>query len=158
MRPDTITLAIEEKYSAEEKAQIAQQLACAVADAAQIANEKKDSDKAFNARISEAETKFNDLVPEVGKKSFFRKDTEALVETRDMSPEERQEDLQFPTEPKKPKTNGKTPEPPKEPEVKPAEITFRYIQDIAATIVTLPQADQTKAVKEHGRKNRTITF
>jgi len=116
MRPDTITLAIEEKYSTEEKADIAQKLAAAIAEQETIAGEKKVSDAAFNERLKRCDGQITTLAkqynkgcesaqigcdirydnPEVGKKSYFRMDTGELVETHDMSWEEKQETIQFP--------------------------------------------------------------
>lgn len=116
MRPDTITLAIEEKLTAEEKAEIAGSLAIAVADVETISGEKKVSDAAFNERIKRAEEQITQLAkrynkgcetaqvgcdirydsPEVGKKQYVRMDTGEVAETHDMNWEEKQETIQFP--------------------------------------------------------------
>lgn len=116
MRADTITLGVEEKYSAEERAEIANNLAAAVAEAEAVSGEKKASDAAFNGRIKAAEEKVSALarqynkgcevaqvgcdirydVPEVGKKSYIRMDTGETAEVHDMSWEEKQETIQFP--------------------------------------------------------------
>lgn len=126
MRPDTITLAIEEKYTPEEKAEIAEQLARAIAELETVSGEKKVSDAAFNERIKRCDTQITELAkrynkgcevaqigcdiryddPEVGKKSYYRMDRNELVETHDMSWEEKQETLQFPL------TNSKEAKPP----------------------------------------------
>jgi hypothetical protein len=130
MRADTITLGVEEKYSAEERAEIASNLAAAVAEAETISGEKKATDAAFNGRIKAAEEKVSSLarqynkgcevaqigcdirydVPEVGKKSYVRMDTGETVEVHDMSWEEKQETLQFnlPTDPNAPLTTQPT--------------------------------------------------
>jgi hypothetical protein len=167
MRPDTATIAIEVRFTAEEKREIADSLAVAVADLNTIYGEKKVSDAAFNERIKSKESECDKLAskynkgcelrdvdcriryntPELGKKSFYNTRTEELIETRDMSVEEKQENLQFPPAPKEKKT--KQPEP--EPE-KPIEITWRYIQDVAATIVTLPAEQQSEAIKDMAGK------
>jgi hypothetical protein len=119
MRADTITLGVEEKYSAEERAEIANNLAAAVAEAEAVSGEKKASDAAFNGRIKAAEEKVSALarqynkgcevaqigcdirydMPEVGKKSYVRMDTGETVEVHDMSWEEKQDTLQFPLTP-----------------------------------------------------------
>lgn len=116
MRPDSITLAIFEKYTAEELATAAQQMAQAVSEMESTEVEKKVSDAAFNERIkkhaaavSELAKKYNkggetaqigcDIRydhPEPGKKSYFRMDRNELVETHDMTWEEKQETIQFP--------------------------------------------------------------
>jgi hypothetical protein len=116
MRPDTITLAIEEKYTPEEKAGIASKLATAIADLETISGEKKISDGAFNERIKKCDAEITNLAklynkgyelaqigcdirydhPEPGKKSYVRMDTGELVQTHDMSWEEKQETIQFP--------------------------------------------------------------
>lgn len=128
MRPDTTTLAIEEKFTAEEKAEIAEQLACSVADLETIYGEKKESDAAFNARIKACDQKITELAkrynkgcetaqigcdirydqPEPGKKSYVRMDSGEVAQVIDMSWEEKQDTIQFPlteakpTEPKPP--------------------------------------------------------
>jgi len=116
MRPDTITLAIEEKYSAEEKAALAEKLAAAIAELETITGEKKVSDAAFNERIKRCDGQITTLAkqynkgcetaqigcdirydnPVVGKKSYYRMDNAELVQTLDMNWEERQETIQFP--------------------------------------------------------------
>lgn len=116
MRADTITLAVFEKYEAEELATIAKELSGAIADVETIAGEKKASDAVFNGRIKECEEKISDLAkrynkggetaqigcdirydnPEPGKKSYYRMDRAELVETHDMSWDEKQETIQFP--------------------------------------------------------------
>jgi hypothetical protein len=116
MRPDSITLALFEKYSPEELTTTAQQMAQAQADYETVEVEKKVSDAAFNERmkklsatVSELAKKYNkggetaqigcDIRydhPEPGKKSYFRMDRNELVETHDMSWEEKQETIQFP--------------------------------------------------------------
>lgn len=116
MRADSITLAIFEKYSPEEMTTAAQQMAQAISDYETVEVEKKVSDAAFNERmkklsaaVSELAKKYNkggetaqigcDIRydhPEPGKKSYFRMDRNELVETHDMSWEEKQETIQFP--------------------------------------------------------------
>ena len=116
MRPDSITLGIEEKYSAEEFADIAKKMAAAIAEVETISTEKKVSDAAFNERIKKADAEVSTLarrynkgcevaqigcdirydVPEVGKKSYVRMDTGEAVEVHDMSWKEKQETIQFP--------------------------------------------------------------
>jgi len=116
MRSDSITLAIFEKYTPEELTTTAQQMAQAQADYETVEVEKKVSDAAFNERmkklsaaVSELAKKYNkggetaqigcDIRydhPEPGKKSYFRMDRNELVETHDMTWEEKQETLQFP--------------------------------------------------------------
>ena len=167
MRPDSITLAIFEKYSPAELADVAQKMAQAQSDMESAEAEKKVSDGVFNERIkkhaaevSEHAQKYNKGgetaqigctirydIPEVGKKSYIRMDTEETVEVHDMSAEEKQETFQFPlgasspAEPKpedsvKPKKS--TPQPTKPAESKtPNEITFKDIQSIAAQIATM---------------------
>ena len=137
MRPDSITLAIFEKYTPDELASVAQKLAQAWADKETAENEKKASDAVFKERINKHEADVGLLaatynkggetaqigctirydVPKVGQKSYIRMDREEVVEVHDMSLEEKQETLQFPLattaaeEPPpapKPKRNGKT--------------------------------------------------
>lgn len=116
MREETITLALFEKYTPEELAITAQQMAQAQSDYETVETEKKVSDAAFNERmkklsalVSELAKKYNkggetaqigcDIRydhPEPGKKSYFRMDRNELVETHDMSWEEKQETIQFP--------------------------------------------------------------
>lgn len=115
-REDSITLAIFEKYTPEERLGVADQMAQAQADLESVKSEKGVSDAAFNERIkrhaeqvSELAKKYNkggetaqigcDIRydhPEPGKKSYFRMDRNELVETHDMTWEEKQETLQFP--------------------------------------------------------------
>jgi hypothetical protein len=119
MRPDTITIGIEEKYTAEEFAEIASKLAASVAEVEAITGEKKTSDAAFNARLKKADEQVTALarqynkgcevaqigcdirydVPEVGKKSYVRMDTGESVQVYDMTWEEKQDTLQFPLTP-----------------------------------------------------------
>lgn len=116
MRPDTITLAIEEKFSAEDKAEIAEQLACAVAELETIYGEKKESDAVFNGRIKSTDNRITELAkrynkgcetaqigcdirydsPEAGQKQYVRMDTGEVVETHPMNWEEKQDTIQFP--------------------------------------------------------------
>lgn len=119
MRPDTITLAIFEKYAPEEKADIAEKMAAAQTDLEAVEVEKKVSDAAFNERIKKLSADVSTLAksynkggetaqigcdirydnPEIGKKSYFRMDSGELVSTHDMSWEEKQETIQFPLAP-----------------------------------------------------------
>lgn len=119
MRPDTITLAIFEKYAAEEMAETAGKLATALADLENVYAEKKVSDAGYNERAKKLEADVSAFAklynkggeqaqigcdirydhPEPGKKSYFRMDRAELVETHDMSWEEKQETLQFPLTP-----------------------------------------------------------
>lgn len=116
MRADTITLAIEERYTPEEKADIASKLAIAIADQETISTEKKLSDAAFNERLKKGDAEITNLAklynkgyevaqigcdirydhPEPGQKSYVRMDTGEVVQTIDMSWEEKQETIQFP--------------------------------------------------------------
>ena len=116
MRPDTITLGIEERFTAEEKAEIADQLAQAIADLETVRAEKKVSDAAFGERTKRHHAQIDELAkrynkgcevaqigcdiryddPEPGKKSYYRMDRNELVSTHDMSWEEKQETIQFP--------------------------------------------------------------
>lgn len=166
MRPDKIKLRVEDKFNSEQKAQIAEQLAHSVADLETIIGEKKVSDAAFNERIKTTDNKIAELakrynkgcegkeiecrimydVPRVGKKSYFRTDTEKLIEVRDMSPDEKQETLQFPLTTSKKTQSSDDDEHPADVELR--EISFRYVQDIAATIVTLPANERKKAISE----------
>jgi len=137
MRPDSITLAIFEKYSPEELADTATKLVQALTDQETAETEKKTSDAVFKERIGKHAAEANELAhkyskggetaqigcriyydrPTPGKKSYVRMDSEAVVEVHDMNLEERQETLQFPlattpAEDAKPKKNGKPkPEP-----------------------------------------------
>jgi hypothetical protein len=116
MRPESITLAIFEKYNPTEKTDIADKLAQAQADMETVEAEKKVSDSAFNDRIKQHAAAVSTLAkqynkggetaqigcdirydnPEPGKKSYYRMDHAELVETHDMTWEERQETIQFP--------------------------------------------------------------
>ena len=116
MRADTITLAIFEKYEPAEKTEIADKLAQAQADMETVELEKKVSDSAFNDRIKKLSADVSTLAkqynkggetaqigcdirydhPAPGQKSYFRMDRAELVETHDMSWDEKQETLQFP--------------------------------------------------------------
>lgn len=116
MRADTITLAIFEKYQPTEKTEIADKLAQAQADMETVELEKKVSDSAFNDRIKQFSASVSSLAkqynkggetaqigcdirydhPGPGQKSYFRMDRAELVETHDMSWDEKQETLQFP--------------------------------------------------------------
>jgi hypothetical protein len=116
MRPDTITLGIEEKYTPEKFADIASRMAAAIAEVEAITGEKKVSDAAFNERIKKAENTTLTLArqynkgcevaqigcdirydcPEPGKKSYIRMDNGETVEVHDMNWEEKQETIQFP--------------------------------------------------------------
>jgi|GEM_PF-5061428 len=115
MREDTITRQIQEKYTAEELADRAKNLAGKLADLETVASDKKAADATFNERkkVLEAEIetiyrqynkgyelaqvgcdiRYND--PSPGQKSIYRMDTHQHVETVDMSWEEKQEELQF---------------------------------------------------------------
>ena len=116
MRPDTITLAIYEAFNPQEKTEIADQLAKAIADLETVKEEKKVSDAAFGERMKRHIAQINEFAkrynkggesaqigcdikyddPEPGKKSYYRMDRNELVETHDMSWEEKQETIQFP--------------------------------------------------------------
>ncbi len=109
MRADTITLAVFEKYSPVEKTEIADKLAQAQADMETVEMEKKASDSAFNDRIKQHATAVSTLAkqynkggetaqigcdirydnPEPGKKSYYRMDRAELVETHDMTWDEK---------------------------------------------------------------------
>ena len=119
MRPDSITLAIFEKYSPEELAETAQKLVQALADKETAETEKKMSDSVFNERIKTHDAAAAELAkkygkggetaqigcdirydhPEPGQKSYFRMDRNELVETHEMNWEEKQETIQFPLPP-----------------------------------------------------------
>jgi hypothetical protein len=181
MRPDSITLAIFEKYSPEELATTAQQLVQALADQETAETEKKTSDAVFKERIGKHAAEANELAhryqkggetaqigctirydtPTPGKKSYIRMDREEVVEVHDMNLEERQETLQFPlattpaNEPK-PKKNGKSkPEPAPIEEHKTTELTFKDIQQIAATIAKLPADHRPASIAEMQAKIAT---
>jgi len=115
MRPDTIKVAIEEKYTPEEKLALAQNMATNQADLEAVEAEKKVSDSNYNARIkghyeelSKLAKRFNkgcelrevtcDIRyddPETGQKTYRRMDSGEAVQTLEMSWEEKQQDLQF---------------------------------------------------------------
>ena len=184
MRPDSITLAVFEKYSPEELATTAASLVQALADKETAETEKKMSDSAFKERINKHEGEAAEFakrygkggetaqigcsirydVPTVGKKSYIRMDREETIEVHDMSIEEKQETLQFPltsspaedpkpAEEKSKKTKKREPEMPAPPEQNVSvEMTFKDIQGIAKTIVTLapqyrPEAEMQMHVK-----------
>lgn len=150
MRPDSITLALFEKYTAEEMATTAQQMAQAQSDYETVETEKKVSDAAFNERmkklsaaVSEFAKKYNkggetaqigcDIRydhPEPGKKSYFRMDRNELVETHDMSWEEKQETIQFPL--------AESPAP--EPSV--SDISTAELEKLASTPEPAPAPDK----------------
>jgi hypothetical protein len=116
MRPDSITLAIFEKYSAEEMADTANKLVQALADQETAETEKKTSDAVFKERIGKHAAEANELAhkyakggetaqigcdirydtPEIGQKSYIRMDTAEVVEVHEMNWEEKQETIQFP--------------------------------------------------------------
>lgn len=178
MRPDSITLAIFEKYKPEELAETAQKLVSALADRDLAEGEKKLSDSVFNERIKKHDADAAALakqygkggetaqigctirydVPSVGKKSYIRMDREEVVEVHDMSLDEKQETLQFPLtassepKPEKPKRESKpkpSPAPAPAPEEKTASaLTFKDIQSIAATIAKLPSEHQAASKLE----------
>jgi hypothetical protein len=176
MRPDSITLAIFEKFNPEELADTARNLVQALADKETAETEKKMSDSVFNERIKKHEADADALakrygkggetaqigctirydMPTVGKKSYIRMDTEEVVEVHDMSLEEKQETLQFPLTPSseapKPSKKSKPKEsPPPEPPLAatPASaITFKDIHSIAATIAKIPIEHRAQSVLE----------
>lgn len=168
MRPTEITLAVFEKYQPAELAEVAQKMAQAQSDMESAEAEKKVSDGVFNERIKTHAAEVSELaqrynkggetaqigctirydIPEVGKKSYIRMDTEETVEVHDMTPGEKQETLQFPltaSESKPEETPVAEPKVPKVPKVKhapeepkpPTEITFKDIQSIAAHVATI---------------------
>ncbi len=116
MREESITLALFEKYTPEEMTTTAQAMAQAQSDLENVEAEKRVSDAAFNERIKKFAADVSALAkkynkggetaqigcdirydhPEPGKKSYFRMDRNELVETHDMSWEEKQETIQFP--------------------------------------------------------------
>jgi hypothetical protein len=178
MRPDSITLAIFEKYSPEELAETAQKLVQALTEKTSAETEKKMSDSVFNERIKKHEAEAEECakryskggetaqigcsirydMPSVGKKSYIRMDREEVVEVHDMSLEEKQETLQFPltasadAEAKPPKKQK--PKAPPEPEevapieVQTSELTFKDIQGIAANIAKLPDEHRSEAIAD----------
>jgi hypothetical protein len=174
MRPDSITLAIFEKYTAEELATTAQHMAQAQSDLEGVEAEKKTSDAAFKERINQHSAQVSELakrflkggetaqigchirydIPTVGKKSYIRMDTEETVEVHDMSFEEKQETLQFPLtkaadEPaqSKPAKTVIVITKTEEPPA-PKEISFKDVQGIAAYIATLPEDQRPMAMLE----------
>lgn len=116
MRAESITLELREKYTIEEKAEIADKLATAIADLDGIENDKSTANAEYNKQIKEKQAEIADFArkyneggelaqigceirydtPEPGKKSYFRYDNRELISTHDMSFEEKQETLQFP--------------------------------------------------------------
>jgi hypothetical protein len=169
MRPDSITLAIFEKYPPEELAETARKLVSALADRDLAEGEKKLSDSVFNERIKKHDADAAALakqygkggetaqvgctirydVPSVGKKSYIRMDREEVVEVHDMNLDEKQETLQFPLtanpelKPEKKSKLKPPPEPTPAPEEKPTSaLTFKDIQSIAVTIAKLPTEHQ----------------
>lgn len=184
MRPDSITLAIFEKYSPEEFAETAQKLVQALADKETAENEKKVSDSVFKERINKHDADAAALahqyskggetaqigctirydVPAVGKKSYIRMDREEVIEVHDMSLEEKQETLQFPLattaaeEPHpKPKKNSKPgiPLTPTPESTITSELTFKDIQAIAVNVAKLPVEHRAVAVTEMQAKIAT---
>lgn len=178
MRPDSITLAIFEKYSPEELAETAKNLVQALADQETAETEKKTSDAVFKERIGKHAAEAVELahkyskggetaqigctirydVPTVGKKSYIHMDREEVVEVHDMNLEEKQETIQFPlaaSAEESPKPERKTKlKPPKESEVeapidvKTSELTFKNIQEIAVTIARLTPEHRPAAIVE----------
>jgi hypothetical protein len=170
VRPDSITLAIFEKYSPEEMADTASKLVQALTEKETAETEKKLSDSAFKERINKHEAEAAEHakryskggetaqigctirydVPTVGQKSYIRMDREEVVEVHDMSLEERQETLQFPltaTPDKKP--DAPAPVEPEAPiQVQTSELTFKDIQAIAASIAKLPPEQRPAAALE----------
>jgi len=177
MRPESITLAIFEKYSAEELATTAAAMAQAQSDLESVEIEKKSSDSVFKERINTHAAQVSELahkynkggetaqigctirydIPTVGKKSYLRMDSEETVEVHDMSLQERQETLQFPLgssseEQQSPET-GETPPP--EPSrdadaLSPpaAEITFKDIRAVANNLAKLKDGSRKIAIVE----------
>jgi hypothetical protein len=177
MRPDSITLAVFEKYSAEEMADTANKLVQALADIETAETEKKMSDAVFKERINKHEAEASELaktygkggetaqigctirydVPTVGKKSYIRMDREETIEVHDMSLEEKQETLQFPltasTEPKSEESPAPELPLPVEIVIKSNQpLTFKDIQAIAANIVKLPDEHRLVAALEMQEK------
>jgi len=116
MRPEEITLAIFEKYTPEELAATAQQMAQAQSAKEDAEAEKKVSDGIFSERIKKHAAEVSELaqkynkggetaqigckirydIPVAGQKSYIRFDTEEAVEVHDMTEQEKQETFQFP--------------------------------------------------------------
>lgn len=115
MRADTIIKEISEDFTDTDKLTMAEALTTKLMEIEAVENEKKQADGVFNERrkVLEGETeslyrryhkgyemaqigcdiRYNDPTP--GQKSYYRMDTAKLVETVDMSWEEKQEELQF---------------------------------------------------------------
>lgn len=170
MRPDSITLAIFEKYTPEELADTATKLVQALADQETAETEKKTSAPVFKERIAKHAADASALakhyskggetaqigctirydVPTVGQKSYIRMDREETVEVHDMSLEERQETLQFPLTAAPPADAKPAPEPepaaPEPPACQP--LTFKDIKGIAATIARIPAEQRPPSITE----------
>lgn len=115
MRQDTITRELREDFTDADKLEMGTSLAEKLVAIATVEAEKKSADSVFNKRRAELEAevesvaarynkgyemaqigcdiRYND--PSPGQKTFYRMDTAALVETVEMSWEEKQEELQF---------------------------------------------------------------
>jgi hypothetical protein len=187
MRPDSITLAIFEKYTPEELASTAQMLVQALADKETAETEKKTSDAVFKERINKHEAEAAALAkqygkggetaqigctirydtPQPGKKSYIRMDREEVVEVHDMSPEEKQETFQFPltasaTDEPKPKKERKHKHEDEShaPSETPklSEIQFRDIQSIAATICKIAPENRAESQAEMQTKIANCMF
>lgn len=180
MRPDSITLAIFEKYKPEEFAEVAKQMVAAQVEMETAENEKKTSDSVFNERIKKHAASVSELaqkyskggetaqigchirydIPSPGKKSYVRMDTEQIVETHDMTSEEKQETFQFPltateANPEKAKPQEKpveeTQTPPAETPAAPATeeptVTYKDIQSVASHIAKLAEEQRQAQIK-----------
>lgn len=175
MRPDSITLAIFEKYTPEELATTATAMAQAQSDMETAESEKKVSDGVFNERIKQHAAKVSELaqkynkggetaqigctirydIPEIGKKSYVRMDREETIEIHDMTLEEKQETLQFPLtaakteepKPEEPMPTEPTHEPAPAPPA-PVEITFKDFQGMAVHIAKLAPEEHAKAITD----------
>ncbi len=171
MRPDSITLAIFEKYSTKELAKTAQTMAQAVSDMEGAEAQKKVSDGVFNERIKKHAAEVSELaqkynkggetaqigcairydIPVVGKKSYIRMDSEETVEVHDMTIEEKQETLQFPLSTQMADQKPSEPQPSADeaianlPAQAPTEITFKDIQAIANHIAAMPRSEEIRA-------------
>jgi hypothetical protein len=182
MRPEEITLAIFEKYKPEELAEVAQQMAQAVADMETAEMEKKVSDGVFNERIKKCSAQVSELaskynkggetaqigckirydIPAPGKKSYIRFDTEEVVEVHDMTEGEKQETFQFPlaaAEEKKadePPADAPAAAPADEPAPQPPQpqgLTFKDVQAVGNNIAKLESAQhRAQAVTEWKQK------
>jgi len=115
MRRETVVNSLECKYTPEQMAEIAKKLSGAVAELESVAAEKKTSDSVYNGRIKKIEEEIGTLAksynrgyemqeitcdiryddPAPGQKSVYRVDTKELVSTKEMTFEEKQEELQF---------------------------------------------------------------